>query len=605
MAAHKLYDFTEKQLINLYVYQEKSQQEIARIFGCTQGTVSEYMIKYNIKSRKLPNYDNILTKEFLEKEYIENKNSTVKIAKLVGCSHNVVSRFLHKHKIRIRWYNPKGIKIGETYGSAKVISCSGRDIYGAVHFDCVCKCGEKTNLPDSVLRYKQPTGCKKCLRSRKGKDSPLFQGCEEMSGAFWAGVKKGAKNRNLEFSIDKKYAWDLFVKQNRKCNLTGLDIFFSPKARKSSETTASLDRIDSSKGYIVGNVQWVHKQINIIKRDYDDDVFHDLCWHVVNYHTKKDKVLIFGGLGYLGCQISRLLVSNGYKVTIVDNFMYNQQSQVTGLLSTDNINFINHDVLDFDWSYKTVKEYDIVIPLAAIVGAPACDRQPELAKQINFEFIDGLSKNLSKNQLVLFPNSNSGYGKSDEICTENSEFNPLSLYGRTKCDAELAIRNHERSITLRLATVHGLSDRMRLDLLVNNLTLEAVMKEKLKIFQPQFRRNFIHVKDIARCFLHCISNQDKMVGECYNVGCDENNMTKKRLAETIAEITGCEVSFSDDKEDPDKRDYIISSQKLYDTGFMTVKTVADGVKELLPLLSSLKKYSKDELKAMTSSMYNY
>lgn len=306
------------------------------------------------------------------------------------------------------------------------------------------------------------------------------------------------------------------------------------------------------------------------------------------------KILIFGGLGYLGCRISRKLVENGYQVTVVDNFLHNQQSQIAGLLPY--VKLIKEDVREIDLS--VIDDFDVVINLAAIVGAPICDKCPEVAKEINYKFVERLVDRIG-DKLLIFPNTNSSYGKSENICTEESPSNPISLYAQTKCDAEKLVLTCKKGISLRLATVFGLSERNRMDLIVNNWTYQAFFNKKLEVFEPHFRRNFIHVDDIAKCFLHCVENKD-MVGQVYNVGLDEANMTKKELAETIASQMECEISFKDG-EDKDKRDYVVSSQKLYDTGFKPEKTIVDGINDLKKFFNSLPKDHKSYLE----TMFNY
>lgn len=307
------------------------------------------------------------------------------------------------------------------------------------------------------------------------------------------------------------------------------------------------------------------------------------------------KTLIFGGLGFLGCRITRKLVEQGHKVTVVDDFIHQQQSQIVGLLPY--IDLIQKDVRKFNLA--KVREFDNVINLAAIVGAPICDKNPQLAKEVNLDFVYKLVS-VMKDNLLIFPNTNSSYGQSQDICTEESSSNPISLYARTKCDAEKMVLNYDKGISLRLATVFGLSERMRLDLIVNNWTYQAFFNKKLEVFEPQFRRNFIHVDDIADCFLHCINNQDKMIGQVYNVGLDAANMTKKELAETIASQVECEISFKEG-EDKDKRDYIVSSQKLYNTGFKPSRSIIDGINDLKKYFSILPKNHKKYL----NSMFNY
>lgn len=310
------------------------------------------------------------------------------------------------------------------------------------------------------------------------------------------------------------------------------------------------------------------------------------------------KILVLGGFGYLGCRICRKLVENGHKVDVVDNFFHGQQAQITGLLPY--VNYIGKDVFDYNYD---LNKYDVVLPLAAIVGAGACDKYPELAQKLNYDFIQDLISKVEV-PLVIFPNTNSSYGQNkDGVCTEESEFNPISLYAETKCNAERVVLTYKNSICLRLATVFSLSDRSRLDLLVNNWVYQAFFKKELQVYEPHFRRNFIHIDDIADCFLFLINNaySKNLCGQVFNVGNDSLNMTKGELAEAIAEKTECKVSFCDDKEDSDKRDYIVSSQKIYGIGWEPKKTLEDGIQELKTFFSTFPTNHDHLLK----TMFNY
>jgi nucleoside-diphosphate-sugar epimerase len=217
----------------------------------------------------------------------------------------------------------------------------------------------------------------------------------------------------------------------------------------------------------------------------------------------KNKVLITGGAGYLGSVLTDLLLAHDYEVTVLDNIMYKQTS-LLHLCNEKNFTFIKGDVTDKVILQALTKEHDIIIPLAAIVGAPACDANKELATAINFTQIKDIVDILRDDQKLLMPNTNSQYGSSDKIITEDSPFNPLSHYAITKCDAENYIMKNKNGICLRLATVFGASPRMRTDLLVNDFTYRAVTDGVLVLFQSHFKRNYIHVKDIALTFLFCI-----------------------------------------------------------------------------------------------------
>lgn len=296
-----------------------------------------------------------------------------------------------------------------------------------------------------------------------------------------------------------------------------------------------------------------------------------------------EQVLITGGAGYLGSVLSEHLLKAGYQVTVVDNLLY-RQAGLFHLCANPNFEFVFGDVRDERLMGQLIKAADILIPLAAIVGAPACDMDPYLAKSINYEAIKLLNKLRSSNQLVVFPTTNSGYGtqSGDIYCTEDTPLHPISLYGRTKSDAEAELLNSPNAITLRLATVFGMSPRMRLDLLVNDFVYKAVTDGYIVIFEKDFKRNYVHIRDVAECFLFCIKNAKKMVGRPYNVGLETANLSKEELALKIKEfVPNFYIHFSEVGTDPDKRNYIVSSERLRKAGFVAKRFLDQGIKELL------------------------
>ena len=293
------------------------------------------------------------------------------------------------------------------------------------------------------------------------------------------------------------------------------------------------------------------------------------------------KVLITGGAGYIGSTLTELLLKSGYEVTVIDNLSYNQLS-LLHLFGYKNFRFIKGDVTKFIELVDLVKEHDIIIPLAAIVGAPACDQNKELATKLNFTQVKVIVDSLRKDQMFIMPNTNSQYGSSSEIITEKSPFNPLSHYSKTKCDAENYIMERGNGICLRLATVFGVSPRMRTDLLVNDFTLKSIVDGYLVIFEGLFKRNYIHVRDIAKTFLFCIENYDRMNGDVFNVGLSEANLSKIELAEEIKKYVPRLVIKEDNfKEDFDKRNYIVSNEKLESFGWKPEVSLEEGIKELI------------------------
>jgi nucleoside-diphosphate-sugar epimerase len=296
------------------------------------------------------------------------------------------------------------------------------------------------------------------------------------------------------------------------------------------------------------------------------------------------KILITGGAGYLGSVITGRMLSKGHEVTVLDKLIFNQ----TSLLSythNKNFKFIYGDVRNEILLEKLCNYVDVIIPLAAIVGFPACDAEPSLAKEINFEQIANIVRYIKgKNKKILYPNTNSGYGvgANNLECTEESPLSPISIYGRTKVDAENYLRTNTDAIIFRLATVFGVSPRMRTDLLVNDFTYKAITDKYIVVFEKTFKRNFIHIQDVADAFIFMLDNYEKYKGEVFNVGLSDANLNKQELLEKIQfHVPNFAVVYDDYYEDPDKRNYIVSNYKIESTGWKPKWTVDMGIEELI------------------------
>jgi len=300
-------------------------------------------------------------------------------------------------------------------------------------------------------------------------------------------------------------------------------------------------------------------------------------------NKKSERILVTGGAGYLGSTLTPALLRHGYQVTVLDNLMFGQAS-LLDCCANPEFKFVKGDICDQGLMRRLLPKHDIVIPLAAIVGAPACKRNPSLTKLVNFDAYMSLIQELSEDQKVLFPTTNSGYGigEKDAFCTELSPLRPVSDYGKTKVEVEKAFLEKGNAITFRLATVFGMSPRMRMDLLVNDFVYRAINDRVLVLFEEHFRRNYIHVRDVANAFLFGIKNFKTMQGEAYNVGLSSANLTKRQLAEVIrSHVAELYISSAAVGEDPDKRDYVVSNEKIEALGWEANHSLDAGIQELI------------------------
>ena len=294
-------------------------------------------------------------------------------------------------------------------------------------------------------------------------------------------------------------------------------------------------------------------------------------------------ILVTGGAGYIGSILVPELLKKGHNVTVMDALLYGQFT-LLDCCANKNFNFIKGDICNRDLLKKEINKADLIIPLAAIVGAPACKINPMVTELVNYEAQMKMVDLISKSQMVIFPTTNSGYGIGEEesYCTEESPLRPISEYGKSKVKIEQALLEKGNAITYRLATVFGVSPRMRMDLLVNDFTYRAFKDRFIILFEAHFRRNYIHIRDVAKAFLFGIENYDSMCGTPYNVGLSSANLTKMQLCEKIKEyLPDFYIHSAPIGEDPDKRDYVVSNEKIESMGWKPDYSLDMGIVELI------------------------
>ena len=305
------------------------------------------------------------------------------------------------------------------------------------------------------------------------------------------------------------------------------------------------------------------------------------------------KVLITGGAGYIGSKLATKLVRLKYKVTVVDLFKFTSNS-LNHLFGYNNFNFIKGSVTNKKLMKKLIKDNEYIIPLAALVGAPLCEKNKKEAISVNLDSINFLMKNVTKKNKVIYLTTNSGYGvgEKNKYCDETSPLNPISLYGRTKVEAEKIVMKNKNSIGFRLATVFGFSYRMRSDLLVNNFVLKSVRDKKLTIFEPHFRRNYIHVDDVIDGIIFSIKKFQYLKSNIYNLGLSSANLTKIMLAKKIKkQLKNLKIKIIKNRKDPDQRDYFVSNKKIEKKGYKATISIEKGISELIQIF----KHSREKI----------
>ena len=312
---------------------------------------------------------------------------------------------------------------------------------------------------------------------------------------------------------------------------------------------------------------------------------------------KMETVLLTGGAGYIGSLLTGNLLEAGYKVVVVDNFLYDRQT-LNQYCANENFSVVKSDVRDVNNYKHLVAKADIIIPLAAIVGAPACASKPKDAATINEAAVYDLFDMTAKSQLIIMPTTNSAYGTGDKdnFCNEESPLNPISQYAKEKVAVEARLMERVNSISYRLATVFGMSQRMRLDLLVNDFVYRAKTDGFVVLYEPHFKRNYIHIRDVTRAFVHAIKNVDSMIGNVYNVGLSDANISKFELCERIQQqLPKFIFPIADNQKDPDQRNYIVSNEKLEKTGFMPTHSLDFGIEELIKGYTMISKHQYTNL----------
>ena len=303
------------------------------------------------------------------------------------------------------------------------------------------------------------------------------------------------------------------------------------------------------------------------------------------------KILITGGAGYIGSSLCGYLLQKGYTVTVLDTFMFSNDS-LNAYMSNKNFFVYQEDVRDIETVSKYIKKNDIIIPLACLVGAPLCNLKKKEAMQVNFESIKSMVNLMSKDQYIIYPTTNSGYGvgEKDKFCTEETPLNPISIYGKTKVQTEEYIANNfHNSTRLRLATVFGCSPRMRLDLLVNDFVYKSVFDKYIILFEANFKRNYVHIRDVCSSILFSINNFEKVKNETFNLGLSSANLSKLELCQEIKRINSdFVIQKSEIGKDVDKRDYIVSNDKIESRGFSAKISLEDGINELNKFYKTIK-----------------
>ena len=295
------------------------------------------------------------------------------------------------------------------------------------------------------------------------------------------------------------------------------------------------------------------------------------------------KILVTGGAGYIGTSLLPKLLNKGYEVTVFDNLMVGG-NQLLPFVRYENFKFVRGDIRNINTLQEVVKGKDVIIHLAALVGFPVCRLNPQLAEETNVDGTTNLINSCTDDQVIFYGSTGSNYGAVTDICTEETPLHPLSLYGETKTKAEQLLMERENTIAYRFATAFGVSPRFRLDLLINDFSYKCIKDGYLVVYEKNYMRTFIHVSDIANCFMFGIENMNTMMGNVFNVGDDRMNHSKEEVCDMIGKKTGAFIHYEEIGEDADKRNYVVSYDKISSLGFRTIVSVEEGINEVINAL---------------------
>lgn len=536
------------------------------------------------------------------------EDKDIEYLKLVANDGNVtqldISKKLERTVSAIRTqYKKMGIKkklnrgtnlIGATQGCLIVKSYSHSDSHNR-YYNCYCvACNCSKILPASTFQVKKGRKILSCgcQNNQQREKSFNFKGYKELPLDTYKGIVRQAIDRGYEFNISIEELWNLFEKQNRTCALSNRSIGFARSYREKNNTTASLDRINSNRNYTLDNVQWVHKEINFMKGPLEESKFKSNCKDVYdNSKDKKETIAVWGGCGFIGSVLIGRLLNSGYSVKVFDNL----HKSIDGILQYFNNPKFSFEKLDITIEDDVKKSFDFdysgILLLSGIVGVPACNQDRTLATIVNDTGWRLLCSNKPKDIRLVACGTGSVYGAVlDGLCTETIETVPLSHYGITKLAGESHVLN-AGGISFRFATAAGVSPKMRLNLLPNYMSYHAVKDGYLNIFEPDNMRTFIDIRDFADSLIFGLENFSNMKYQIYNVGDENNNWSKRQLAQYIKSKTGCHLSYNETEKDADARNYAVSYERINESGFKckySIKDTIDHLLQVVPYISETK-----------------